>query len=209
MSKALKMEVSGYDPANNLVLIKSKMPAFSVVSNLSSLKKGLGSVTNSVWKSDVDEISISVTPADVRESFGGNSAVSISMETMATIRESLLKFYKKIVKKKFKTTEFIPLSGYSWKDLKKDVKAAIESKRNFCVLETYQSYLDLCGPEEVSGKRVEKKEPDKDGNQYLVKHLDVPYMSDDYCNIAILIETDGEKDLKEIYTPKLIKSDWI
>ena len=204
MVRMLEIEVSGYDPVKNLVFIKAKAPAFVSTSNLSSLKKKLSDITDTVWKSGADEISVGVTPAGVGESFGGNSSVCISVETMTAIKESLLGFYKKAVKKRFSMTEFIPLNGYGWNDLKEDVKKAIEGKRNFCILETYEDYLDLVGGEKESTSKSKKNK-----NRFLVKHLDVPYMSDDYCDIAILIETDKEQDLKEKYTPKLVKSEWM
>ena len=118
--------------------------------------------------------------------------VGIDKRVMDDVMNVISKFVNSAIRKEFKTTEFIPLVGYPLKDLKEDIKKAITAGRRFCIIDTYDNYL----------KQAEQKR-DYVYNQYIVEPK-----TDEYADVAILIETGDMKTLRKLYTDKLRVTEW-
>lgn len=88
-------------------------------------------------------------------------------------------------------TEFIPINGYPLEDLKKDIQASVKNKRNLCVLNDYVEYLNM------------EKE-----HKYQFTQRYVDYGTSEWSDLVLMIlEGDMEK-IREIYTPKLVFTEW-
>ena len=100
-------------------------------------------------------------------------------------------FTRVAIKKELKTTEFIPLNGYPVEDLQNDIQAAVRGKRKLCIINDYSEYLE------------KQRDHNLVYHQYIVE-----YGTNEYAD-AVLMILDGNMDkLREIYTPKLVKTEW-
>lgn len=88
--------------------------------------------------------------------------------------------------------EFIPLSGYSIDELKKDILAALDNKRSFALIDTYSHYKDLM------------ESPEKTYKQYLI-----PYDSKEYVDVFLMIRRGDLKGLSKTYKGKLKEYSWM
>lgn len=121
-----------------------------------------------------------------------NQAVGVLPPNLTSpISEALSDFREKALKTEFMTTEFIPLEGYPLKDLKKDMKAAINNKRNFCLIDNYANYLNF-----------------SKNNQTTIKAKKIKYLSNDYSNICIYIYGGKMAELKKEFGPQLKDKSW-
>ena len=117
--------------------------------------------------------------------------VAIDKSEMDDLMDIITRFANAAIRREFMTTEFIPLVGYSVDDLKEDIKKAIPEGRRFCIIDTYENYLTA-----QSSKNFVY-------NQYVIEPG-----TDEYADVAILIQTGNMKELQSIYTPKLKKTEW-
>ena len=96
------------------------------------------------------------------------------------------------LKKELKTTEFIPLEGYSVSNMQDEILKAVEGKRKLCIIKDYQEYLD--GGIEKGSYRF---------NQYMIE-----YGTDEYYDAVILISGGDFDTLRKMYAPKLKEENW-
>ena len=87
--------------------------------------------------------------------------------------------------------EFIPLQGCSLEKMKDDVILAIKDKRDLCLIDTLKNY-----------EKLENKEI------FTTYQIRIPYLNNDYADIAYYIVTGNKTELKK-YKTKLRKSQWI
>lgn len=134
-----------------------------------------------------------VIPMEIDETSIQNGKGRLDLPMAEKLSNLFNNFVTDSLNKEVMTTEIIPLQGYPLEDLKKDVIAAIQGKRNFCVIDTYESYKKFNSRESISMKQVKFK-----------------YLSKEYCNLAIEIETSDNLDkIVEKYSPILKETDWI
>lgn len=107
------------------------------------------------------------------------------------ISDAIEEFKGKAIEKEFKTTEFIPLTGYPVKELQKDIQEAIKNKRNFCIIDKYTEYLKF-----------------SQGLTTKLKQYTVNYLNDDYSNVAIYIYEGNLRKVQDLYKNKLTEVDW-
>jgi hypothetical protein len=69
--------------------------------------------------------------------------VAIDPEEIQKITRLVAKFTQSAMRHRLKRTEFIPLYGYPLEELQKDVVAALKAKRNLCIIDTYENYLQM------------------------------------------------------------------
>ena len=132
-----------------------------------------------------------VIPGIERAPDNQSASALVPKELINKITSLLNDFRAEAIKDEIRTTEFIPLSGYSVKNLQKDIVTAIKAKRNFCLIESYSDYQKFEN-REISRLR-----------QYKVKHS-----TNDYSEIALSIYEGNLKRIKDQYTPKLEEVDW-
>lgn len=109
-------------------------------------------------------------------------------------------FLDSAIKHCIKTTEFIPLydfSGdkrnYSFEEMQEDVITAMKNKRNLCVIDKFQDYLD---------NNVVQKYC---FNQHMI---DYNKNADEYVDFILLVKAGKLKELREMYSGKLTKTEW-
>lgn len=126
-------------------------------------------------------------------SLGDMGIKSFAVETndMNNIKSAINEFLNQSLSKALKTTEFIPLEGYSWDSMREDIREAIKHKRSFCVIKDYDEYL-----------RMQKD------NKYVFHQYMLEYGSEEYSDAAIMIFLDEQKKMKEIYDQQLELVDW-
>jgi hypothetical protein len=95
------------------------------------------------------------------------------------------------LKKELKTTEFIPLHGYSSKNLKNDIQEAVKNKRKLCIIKDYSEYTALT---------TSKK--------YVFHQIMVEYGTRDYTETAILLYNEDMKSLRDKFEDSLKLEDW-
>lgn len=160
---------------------KSNLPKNSVISN------DLGGRLN------VCNIEIPYVPEGNNIINKGNGIMSLPVPTelLNELSNVVNEFSTDCIKNIMNTTEILPLKGYGIEDMARDVRTAIENKRNFCIIRNYQDHLD--------------------GKNIITGELEIAmykYMSDEYCNIAI--EIVGKKSLsglrklteKDLHSPE-------
>ena len=124
-------------------------------------------------------------------------AVGVNAEKMSVFYSVIYKFLNSAIRSEFKRVEFLTLSGYGLENLKQDVKNAIENKRNFAILHTYQEYLD-------SQKLVPKGEK----KEIQFNQVYVNYGTELYADVAILIQQGKIKELKKLVEPLFKLTKW-
>lgn len=124
-------------------------------------------------------------------------AVGVNAEKMSVFYSVIYKFLNSAIRSEFKRVEFLTLSGYGLENLKQDVKNAIENKRNFAILHTYQEYLD-------SQKLVPKGEK----KEIQFNQVYVNYGTELYADVAILIQQGKIKELRKLVEPLFKLTKW-
>lgn len=105
------------------------------------------------------------------------------------IQKRIFEFEKEIVMEETSGIEFIPLEGYPIEELQTDIMEALEKKRDFCVIDTMDSYLDFMNTLSL--------------NQAYYK-----YDSDMYYNIFLAIRSGNMDELRELTQKSLKRKDW-
>lgn len=106
--------------------------------------------------------------------------------------DTLQDFIKEVMVEKLKTTEFLPLEGYPEERLKEDLLEALTCRRNFCVVDTYESYL--------KGSSSRK---------YEFNQFSAEYGTSEWADISIMIHFGQFEEFRDIYSKKLERIDWI
>lgn len=120
----------------------------------------------------------------------GDRIENIPPEVHELVSSLIEKFTDKALEAEFENVEFIPLSGYSIEELKKDITSSIKEKRDFCLIDTYENYK-MFNKREINSIR-----------QYLA-----PFNSDEWANIALIINSENLVELKKL-KKKLIFTEW-
>ncbi len=197
-NKRTVMIEPGFNPDKKEVQLKFKSDLLkSYYNNLaglvSMLKEDLPKGTE-VTRTD-DNIATISFPIDGVGNVEVNSnsssgLVSIDSSVMNKVISLISKFTEMALKAKLKTTEFIPLEGYPIEELQKDIIAAVKAKRNLCIIDTYDSYLNM--------KNVDYSMP-----QYFINAG-----TSEYSKAVVLLSSGNLEGLKEIMAPKLKKNAW-
>lgn len=137
-------------------------------------------------------ISLSI-PIKIDESTIKNGVGKLDPHLAELLTDTFNNFVTECLNKEVRSTEIIPLKGYPLQSLKEDIKEAITQKRNFCVIDTYENYKKFNERESVSLNQVKFK-----------------YLSDEYCDLAIEIETATDMNaIISKYTPLLEVTNWV
>lgn len=104
------------------------------------------------------------------------------------------------IKHCIKRTEFIPLydfagdeRDYSFEEMQNDVVEAMKNKRNLCVIDKFQAYLD------------NNKTNRYCFNQYMI---DYETKADEYVDFVLLAKAGKLEELRKKYSGKLTKTEW-
>ena len=187
--------VSGFDPESNTVIINITSNLIGeYYHNLAGLIKNNPSSPQGIEVKKKDENTASVQfplpkSAMIKKIDDQRAAVSIDLVGLNNI---INKAVNDALKYKLRHTEFIPLHGYPIEDLQKDIKAALENKRNFCILKDYQEYLSS-----------------NTNNSYRFNQYYVNYGTSEYADVAILIINNEMDELVKLIGPKLRLQDWV
>lgn len=139
-------------------------------------------------------ISFPVGKDKIRKVDDERAAIAVDRGDVEKIYLTINKFINAGIRKEYKTTEFIPLEGYDVEKLKKDIIEANKAKRKFCIVDTYENYLNGQDP---NGKGPEY-------NQYMID-----YGTDEYVDVFLQIRSGDLDGLKKTYKSKLVKTSWI
>ena len=118
--------------------------------------------------------------------------VNPQKDVITKLNKILNTFVNSGLKKELKTTEFIPLEGYSISNMQDEILNAVKGKRKLCIIKDYQEFLD-------SGT--------KKGN-YMFHQYMIEYGTDEYYNAVILISGGDFDTLTKMYKPKLKLESW-
>ena len=102
-------------------------------------------------------------------------------------------FVRSGLRKELKTTEFIPLYGYSIENLSKEIIQAYKNGRNYCIVKDYDEYLNM----------VEKNEY-KFHQYVLSKELN----KKDYMDVTLLIYNKNIEEVRNKFEKKLKLKNW-
>lgn len=137
--------------------------------------------------------SVDSSPIGMILPFPTVTAMSINKDTIDAIDDVINKFVETASMRKSDTTEIVPLTGYSVKKIKAEVRNAVENKRDLILIDSYQSWLDV----------VQAKSLEKTFEQYEIK-----YGTNEYANVVLSIQ-EGKLDLiNEEYKNKLKTLSW-
>ena len=125
--------------------------------------------------------------------------IALPPEIISPLFVTIDKFKVAAYRKKSRTTEFIPLSGYPIEDLKKDVVEAVKGKRDYCLIDTYENYL----------KNFSNKKIDDEDCEFIINHYYVKFGTEQYNNICLdILNGNLDRVVKE-FKPKLKRESWI
>lgn len=94
------------------------------------------------------------------------------------------------IKRKLKSTEFIPLSGYDTDRMSEEVKGAVENKRNLLFIKSFKEYKNMTKGE------------------YKFNQYELKYGTSEYADAIIMIRNKDWKSIKKIYSNKLEFVNW-
>ena len=121
-------------------------------------------------------------------------AVAIDSSLMDKLNEIINLFINCALRKEFRSTEFIPLSGYPVENLIEDIQEAVKCKRNLCIIDEYSEYL--------------KMQKDKRSGEFKLNQIMVEYGTSEYSECAILLYNGNLEELKSKYQDKLEYKSW-
>lgn len=106
--------------------------------------------------------------------------------------DSVLKlFITTAISTELSTMEFIPLKGYSFTKLQKEIQNAVKKKRTLCIVDTYKNYLNMCV------------------NKFTIQQYIIEPNTEEYADAAIMLYKKEIKNFRDTYTPKLSLTEWI
>lgn len=121
--------------------------------------------------------------------------VGVDINGVKTLKDVLAitkRFSITAIRHQQRTLEYIPLKGYPLKELQKDVVAAVENKRSFVMIDTYDNWKENC------------QNPGKEFPQFVV-----PFGTNEYTNVFLMIRNGEFNKLKKEYKPKLKMMSWV
>lgn len=188
----------GFDPESKMIVINVKTNLLSkYYPNFKGLFDNADDLPNGTKIERVGESMASIIfpiPESASISVDKKSGTgSVALETGATenIYNTVNKFVNSAIRSELRKTEFLPLSGYPLEDLQNDVKAGVGAKRRFCILGSYQEYLDM----QSEGK-------------YEFTQAMIDYGTPEYADIAVMVMSGEMEELKKLMEPRLKKEDW-
>lgn len=139
---------------------------------------------NSMYKEEIGEgvmrVGMAIKSEDAEELHG----------YLEKVVELVQEFENGAMTNETKNLEFLPISGYPAEDLKRDAQAAYENKRDFCVIDTMESYKEF--------------EKTATLNQAIYK-----YGTDSYNNILLAALSGDIDELKKLTNGVLKKKEWL
>jgi hypothetical protein len=94
-------------------------------------------------------------------------------------------------------SEFIPLEGYSFENLKKESTAALQANRRFILIKNYDQYLSI--------------NPQTGTCKFDIKIIDPVENKDEYAAVYCILQKNPEEAQKELikkYSDQLVEDDW-
>lgn len=119
------------------------------------------------------------------------SAIAIDSRIIEKFNDIINNFIRCAIRRKLRTTEFIPLSGYPVEDLKKDIQEAVKNKRSLCIIKNYDEYLAM-----------------ENNQKYVFHQYEIEYGTKDYTEAAILLYQGSMEELREMFEGRLELEDW-
>lgn len=194
-----------YNPEDSKVSISVKTALIKkYYLNLSGLiKKSKGVPKDTIIErvdEDVANIVFSIPKEFLSKKFDNDNnviGIRVDREKVDCFYSAINRFINLALRKEFRSVEFLPIGDdYELDDLKKDVVDAIKNKRNFVVIHTYREYLDVRN--NINGS-----------NSIEFNQVYADYGTSLYSDIAILIEKDNLKELRELIEPMFKLTKWI
>ena len=132
---------------------------------------------------------------------GGKAKVDASAaEPLNNVLDIARKFVMSAIKHCTKSIEFIPLfdftgdiRNYSFEEMKTDIIEAVKNKRNLCIIDKFQAYLD------------NQKDQKYEFNQYLIDFNSNP---SEYSDFVLMVQNNNLSELRKIYKTKLKRTSW-
>ena len=143
-------------------------------------------------------------PEDIKSTMRdmiSNSEMEVSVMTVdandttnpfGKVNNVINKFITEALKARLKTTEFLPLKNYDDTAMKEDALAALESKRNFCIVDDFENY---------------KKE--MRSNTYNFTQYSVKYGTSEYADIVLMLVNGEFNELRKRFENKLEVTSWV
>ena len=129
--------------------------------------------------------------SSVQKNDGGAFRIAIDSRKVECINKILNKFTRCALKKELSTTEFVPLKGYPEESLKEEILGALKGKRKLCILRDYEEYLNM-----------QEKE------LYVFHQHILEYGTNEYADAVLFIRYGNMKKLRDLYSDKLVLTDW-
>lgn len=121
-------------------------------------------------------------------------SIGINADSMDVFQRVINTFINCALKKELKTTEFVPLYGYSIDELHNDIQAAVKNKRKLCIIRDYSEYLAMS--------------QGKNGTAYIFHQYMVEYGTPEYTEAAILLYNKDMESLRNTFESKLVLESW-
>lgn len=187
-----------FNPDNNkIVFILETNLITRYFSNLKGLVEGDKDVPSDIKveqkNSNTAFISFSPGPeSSIQKSNDGlTGRVAIDAKKVESINRVLNKFTRCALKKELSTTEFVPLKGYPEENLKEEIVAALKGKRKLCILQDYDEYLNM-----------------QEKDLYEFHQCILEYGTNEYVDAVLFIRNGNFKKLRELYSDKLVLTNW-
>lgn len=188
----------GFDPNNNRItfnvktnlLVKYFSNFSGLILNDKTLPKGI-EVSQESENSAV--ISFPAPENSIKRETENMKAIAIDVNIVNKIENIVSMFVRSGIRKELKTTEFIPLYGYSIENLSKEIIQAYKNGRNYCIVKDYDEYLNM----------VEKNEY-KFHQYVLSKELN----KKDYMDVTLLIYNKNIEEVRNKFENKLKLKNW-
>lgn len=112
------------------------------------------------------------------------------------------KFTELAIKEEVKTTEFIPLNGYSFDSLKEEVVKAVQGHRDLLLIDDYSEYKrQFCNSNE-------KPDSSKKSNGIFFNQYRIEYGTREYIDAVIMLWKKDSAKLRSMYNGKLEYTEW-
>ena len=188
----------GFDPNNNRItfnvktnlLVKYFSNFSGLILNDKTLPKGI-EVSQESENSAV--ISFPAPENAIKKETENMKAIAIDVNIVNKIENIVNMFVRSGLRKELKTTEFIPLYGYSIENLSKEIIQAYKNGRNYCIVKDYDEYLNM----------VEKNE--YKFHQYV---LSKETSKKDYMDVTLLVYNKNIEEVRNMFEKKLKLKNW-
>lgn len=188
----------GFDPRNKKItlefqtnLLKKYYPNFEgMITTDSSIPSGTN-VQQTREDTAVITFPVPKNTSIKNDSENGVGYIAVEPENMEIFGNVINKFVNAALRREFKTTEFIPLEGYPIEKLRTEIRLALENKRNFCIIDTYENYLKL----------TQK-------NNYEFNQAILEFGSTDYAKTAVLVYRGDIEGLRKMWSERLKLDSW-